>query len=205
VTAIRLVRSGLPLFIALVSGWLALLGLLFLPDLASLLTGWATFLAAIALILGVINLAAVHGRRLAQANLYSAVLLLGMFSVIGLAVADWQGLTRNGVDAVFELVLRPLEAALASLLAFFLLFAGYRLLRRQRSGWTVLFLVAVLLFLLASLPLSVVFAGPLAWVQDYVRPLFVDAGVRALLIGVALGVLTLGLRLLAGAERPYNK
>jgi hypothetical protein len=202
---VSLIRQTLPAVLAIIIGGLALIGLLFAPMLAELLTGWAAFLSAIALILGIGNLVAVHGRRLRQANVHSATLLLAMVAVFALAIADDLGVTEQGVNTLFEWVLRPLEAALASLLAFFLLFAGYRLLRRQPGGWSLLFLLAALFFLVLSLPLPGVLGDVAGATQRFVRPLIVDSGVRALLIGVALGTLTLGLRVLTGLERPYSQ
>lgn len=41
--------------------------------------------------------------------------------------------------------------------------------------------------------------------EDIVRNVIVLAGIRGLLIGVALGTITLAVRMLIGMERPYNK
>lgn len=194
-----------PLIIAVSFGLLTLVGLLFWPEIASLLTSWAAFIAAAALLLGVLNLLLIHVQRfIVGRNFYSLVLILSM--LITFAAAYMDSVTEtDSFDTIFEYVLQPLEAALASLLAFFLLFAAFRLLQRQRTGWSVLFIVVVVLFLVASAPLPAAISGLFTWVQDYIAPLFVQAGIRAILIGVALGTLTLALRLLIGVERPYNK
>jgi hypothetical protein len=42
-------------------------------------------------------------------------------------------------------------------------------------------------------------------VRNLINAIFVTAGMRGILIGVALATITLSLRLLAGLERPYNK
>jgi hypothetical protein len=56
-----MLKKGLPLIIAILFGVLTLAALLFsLPEISSLILGWAGFLAGIALFLGVINLLAVH-------------------------------------------------------------------------------------------------------------------------------------------------
>jgi hypothetical protein len=46
---------------------------------------------------------------------------------------------------------------------------------------------------------------PVNQVVEFVQNVVVTAGLRGLLIGVALGTLLLSLRLLMGVERPYNK
>jgi hypothetical protein len=42
-------------------------------------------------------------------------------------------------------------------------------------------------------------------VRQVIDSLFVTAGMRGLLIGVAIGTIMLSLRVLVGLERPYNK
>ena len=128
-------RHTLPVALAVAFGFLTLVGLLFAPTIGDSLVSWATFLAAVALVLGIINLLSVHARRASAGNPYSAVLVISALIVFILALTDFLGLTEDGVKASFTLVQAPLEAAVAVLLAFFLLFSGYRLLRRQRSGW----------------------------------------------------------------------
>jgi hypothetical protein len=195
----------LPLALAVVFGVLTLIGLLFVEPLASLLTGWASFLAAVAVLLGIVNLLDVHGRRLVKGNVYSAVLVFGIVAVIALAITDELGLTDQWFNAAYDQVLVPLEAAMASLLAFFLLFAGVRLLRRQRSGWALLFIVTVIVLLLSRAPMPEAVGQLAGSVGGFVSDVFVNAGMRGILIGVALGAVTIALRVLTGSERPYDK
>lgn len=199
-------RERFPIVFAATFGIATLLALLFLPDVASLILGWGKFLAAVALLMGVINLFAVHaGRFLRKFNIYSGATVISMIVVFVLAITDWQGLTSNGLDGLFTWVWQPLEAALGSLLAFFFLFAGVRLWRRQRNIWGVLFLFTALLVLLGTIALP---AGIDLYVRQaygLVNELVIRSGMRGILLGVALGTLTLALRLIIGAERPYSK
>ena len=96
------------------------------------------------------------------------------------------------------------------MLAFFLLFAGFRLLQRQKNVWSILFLLTAILMLLSNalmltalLPpqVSSIFAG----LRNTINAIFVTAGMRGILIGVALGTITLSLRLLIGLDRPYSQ
>jgi hypothetical protein len=207
-------KRGIPVVIAVFFGVLTLVGLLVpLPEISNLLLSWGGFLAAVALILGVLNLFTVHITRLfRERNPYSGILVFSMLAVAALAVTDSAAvnLTENGVGSVFNLVQAPLEAAVASLLAFFLLFAGFRLLQRQRNIWSVLFILTAVLILSSNalinsalLPAgaSLVFSQMRNTIQD----IFVTAGIRGILIGVALGIVMLSIRMLIGLERPYNK
>lgn len=205
----------LPILIAIAIGILTLFGLLFsLAAINRITLTWGAILAAIALLLGVLNLFVVHARRLvSERNLYSGVLVISMLTVFIGAFLDELGLYLLGgsnVAFLFNYVQLPLELALASLLAFFLLFAGVNLLRRKRSLTTVLFLVAIIAALLGSvlprlsgMPDSV--AAMVVTLDGLIDSLIVTSGVRGLIIGVALGTVMISIRLLLGMERPYNK
>jgi len=186
-------------------GLLTLFGLLFVPELAQLLTGWAGLLGAVALLVGVINLLGVHLRRTGRGNVYSAVLVLAMLSVFGLAITDELGVTRGGVNAVFEHIQLPIEAALAASMAIFLLFAAFRMLQRRPGRWSLLFVGTVLLLLIgrAALPSSI--SGLFSPIVSFLEDVVASAGMRGILIGIALGIITIGIRLLVGLERPFEK
>ena len=204
-------KQSIAVFTAVFFGLLTLVALLFnVGGLSSVILGWVSFLAAIALILGVLNLLLVHLNRLVkEQNLYSGVLVLGILGVFAAAVLD--GLSgSNSVGTIFSWIQAPLEAALASLLAVFLLLAGVQLLKRQRTGWAILFSLSAVVMLLgqALLTSRLLPAGlrqPVNQVVEFVQNVVVTAGLRGLIIGVALGTLLLSLRLLMGVERPYNK
>lgn len=209
-------KRGLPLTIAILFGVLTLISLLFsIPEISSLILEWASFLAAIALLLGAINLFSIHAQRMGRQpvdgqNVYSSILVLSMLIVGGLGLTDVLGVTNNSMSLVFNWVQAPLEAALASLLAFFLLLSGIRLLQRQRTIWAGLFLVTAVLILLSNaliaspfLPQSI--SSGLQQMRDFIQNVIVTSGMRGILIGVALGAITLSVRLLLGLERPYNK
>ena len=186
-------------------GALALLGILLIPSLGVTLTAWASFLAAVALLLGVVNLLSVHIRRLGSGNAYSGVLIIGMGLVFVLAITDWLEVTDGGVSAIFNYVQAPLEAAMASMLVFFLIFSGFRLLQRQRNWWSLLFIVTAIILLLAQTTLPSFLSDIFTWIGDVISKLFVNAGMRGLLIGVSLGIIVISLRILTGSERPYDK
>jgi hypothetical protein len=201
----RHIKSSLPLILASTFGVLALIGLLFVPSLAKILTGWASFLAAIALLIGLINLLSVHSRRLAEGNLYSAILVLSFLVMVVLGATDYMELTDGGVSAGFKYVQAPLEAAVASMLAFFLLFSGVRILQRKGSKWAILFITAVIIFLLGRTPLPGIVGEILVRTSDFLSDVFVNAGMRGLLIGIALGAIAVSIRVLMGTDRPYDR
>jgi hypothetical protein len=198
-------RHILPTALAVAFGLLTLVGLLFFPVISDALISWATILAAVALVLGVINLLSIHARRSSKGNLYSVVLVVSAMSIFVLALLDYLDITRDGVITAFSLVQAPLEAAVGSLLVFFFLFAGFRLLRDQRNGWALLFIVSAVVVLLAQTQLPPYLSDIFGWLNDIISNVIVVAGIRGILIGVALGAVAVTLRVLTGSERPYDK
>ena len=206
------IKRGIPLAVAIAFGLLTLVGLLLpLPALTDLILGWVGLLAAVALVLGVLNLLAVHVQRTtADQNLYSATLVLSISVVFGLAVTDALSITDNGVDTAFNWIQVPLETALASLMAFFLLFLGFHMLKSRRSFGAVLFWLTATLILFSNvfitttlLPASI--RNVFVQIQTIINNIIVIAGVRGLLLGIALGTITMSLRLLLGFDQSYNK
>jgi hypothetical protein len=198
-------KHSLPLVLAYIFGLLAIVGLLFVPALAKTLTGWVGFLAAVALLIGILNLLSVHFRRLLQGNIYSIVLVISLLAIFGLGVTDYIEVTDDAVSTAFRNVQAPLEAALASMLAFFLLFAGVRVLQRRRSWWGLLFIGSVIVFLLGRTPLPGKIGELFIDFSDVLTDVFVTAGMRGILIGVAIGAIAVSVRVLMGIDKPYNK
>jgi hypothetical protein len=191
---------------------LTLAGLLFEFPAGLLLIRWGSFLASVALILGALNLFVTHLRRIVKGNVYSTVLVLGMILVWlaplmdSMSLSEKLGLTQDWATTLFNFVQRPLEAAVGALMLFFLLFAGIRLFQRTEDRlWTVFFAAGGLIVLLGTASLPSNLGGIFEPIQQFVDNVIVNAGVRGILIGIALATITLSLRLLAGVERPYNK
>jgi hypothetical protein len=97
----------------------------------------------------------------------------------------------------------PIEISLLALLAVVLVLTAARLLGRRPNTFTFLFLLAVVFVLLGAAPLYVGEVSPLTALGQVASFLAVG-GARGLLLGVALGTIATGLRVLMGAERPYG-
>jgi len=195
--------------IAVISGMLVLLGYFFpgvFGNIQSILIGWAIILAAFALLLGILNLARVHWKKAGSDGpnrIYSIVLLISLF--ITIIVVSISGPTGSASLWIFNSFQVPVEISLLAVLAVVLVYAGARLLTRRPKWYTVLFLVTVLIVLLGSVPLF--FLGevaPLIAVRSWLAQVPAVAGARGLLLGVALGTVATGLRILMGMDRPYG-
>lgn len=168
----------------------------------------AIIIAAFALILGVINVLRVHGRKIREAQPgrpYSFVLIAAMLIVltVGLLTIPGRpsGLSQPAIQWIFENIQAPIQASLSGLLVFFIVTAGYRLLRARNLEAAVM-LIVVIIVLLGQVSLGLVPVLPK--LKDWILDVPAMAGVRGILLGVALGALLTGIRLLLGVERPYS-
>ena len=193
--------------IAIAAGVL-ILGGYFFPALAFaqiLLLNWAIILTGAAALVGFLNLILVHTdkiRRGEKGSIYSALL------VISLAATFLFGLILRPdhfvMKAVLNGIILPAEAALMGLLTISLLYAAIRLLRRRVDLMSIIFLItaALLIFGTATLPFGDI--PVLGTFSRWITQILALGGARGILIGVALGTLTTGLRVLFGADRPYG-
>jgi hypothetical protein len=207
------VKHRIPTATAVIAGLLTLVGYFLFAYVPSfrihlVLIRWTTILAAVAFLIGVVNLLGVHTRRIAVRDRnwpYSIFLILAALLVIVVAAVEGQGPGGAGVSWLFQNVLFPLEAAGASLLVFFLAAAAFRVMRWRPSWPTPVFVVTIVIVLASAFPLP----GEPGRVLSMARAWFVDvlgtAGTRGMLLGVALGTIATGLRVLVGIDRPHSE
>ncbi len=204
----RVARTWVPISVAVLTGLLTLVGYLFPQTLMGGARDWlveaAVIIGAFAFVLALFNVISVHGKRvftLEKGWMYSLVLLLG-------ALVSWipplvGGPFQRTGEQSLNYVIAPLGASLAALVVFTLTLAGFRLLRDRRSPWTLLFIAVVTFTLLGTAPIR-----GLDWLGE-IRSWLVKvpgmAGIRGLLLGVALGTLITGLRVLLTQDRPYSE
>jgi hypothetical protein len=109
---------------------------------------------------------------------------------------------------LFNYVQLPIESALMALLAVTLVVAGFRILSRRRDIYSILFVVTAILVLLGNSPwLMGSDSGLALWIGNiraWVSQVWATGGARGILLGVALGAVVTGLRVLMGTERPYG-
>ena len=195
--------------IAIGVGIVVLLGY-FLPNdtLAGLrvaLLEWAIIIAAFALLVGVVNLVYVHWRKTAAAqtnSVYSLVLLISLGLTI--VVVGWFGPAHEYSLWIFNYVQVPIETSLMALLAVILAYASARLLRRRLNSVSVIFVVTVLIILVTATPIMGIDIPGLSEFRNWVVNVPSVAGTRGVLLGVALGIIATGLRILIGSDLPYQ-
>ncbi len=171
-------------------------------------------IGALAVILGVLNLLGVHLRKLggggAQAA-YSAIIILSLIFVVVLHLLERLGIlaVRGGPPdtplvslTLMDALQVTIESALAGLLFFFLVFAAYRLLRRRVNAWGMLFIVTLVIVLIGYAQQSETL---LYRFREWLLNVPVSAGTRGLLIGIAIGTVVIGARVLIGQDRIFRE
>ncbi len=194
--------------VAIAAGLLVLIGY-FVPveplgQFRLLLVQWATILAAVAILIGIVNLFGVHWQKIRtrQKNaVYSILLVFALFATFVLGVV---GTDNPVLSFVLDTIIVPAEAALMALLAVTLVYASARLLRRRVDIMSFIFLIFAILTLLLVTPMPFGKIPGADFVRGIIVNFFALAGARGILIGVALGALTTGLRVLFGIDRPYG-
>jgi len=177
-----------------------------LVNLRIILLNWGTILVAVALLVGVVNLFSVHWRKLSgdQPNKANSIaLLVGL--TITLAVSGWFGPTTPVSLWIFNYIQIPIEASLMALLSVVLIYAGVRLLRRKPNLLTITFIATAVVILLMSGHLFGIDIPGLAALRIWIGKVPALAGARGILLGVSLGIIAAGLRILMGADRPYGE
>jgi len=198
--------------IAIVSGLTVLAGyfleIAWLDNLHEMLLEWAIILAAIAFLVGIANLVFVHWSKASsgqKGSFYSAILVIAM--LVTLVVVGYLGPTAKWSLWLFDHIQLPVESSLLAMMVIVLAYAGIRLLRRRLNLFSAIFIGTGLLMLLGAAPLFGVLIPGLHGafgLRNFIAQIPAVAGARGILLGVGLGTVATGLRILMGADRPYR-
>jgi hypothetical protein len=172
---------------------------------------WGTIVIAASILLGVGNLIRVHSHKIRRRRGgwgYSIATLAAMGIMIALG-GPW-GTVEQGspFNWMFLNVQVPLQSTTFSLLAFFIASAAYRAFR-LRSAEASLLLIAAIVVMLGRVPIGqwmtkgLPTAAQLPWLTETIMQYPNMAAFRGILMGAALGVMAMGLRVILGIERSY--
>jgi hypothetical protein len=196
--------------IASISGGVVLLGYFLdypgLRDLRTMFVDWAAILAAVALLVGVLNLARVHWKRVktSQKGSLDSLVLIVSFLVTLVIVIVFGGPTAPWSMWIYNNILIPVETSLLALLAVILIYIFARMFARGITAPMLIFAGVVLFTLVGAVSLPGLEIPLLGDLRDWVTQVWALAGLRGILIGVALGTIATGLRILLGSDRPYS-
>lgn len=179
-----------------------------LTNLKDVLVQWGFILASVALLIGVANLLAVHWGKIRRNHPNSSYSYLVIISLLAtLVVVGLYGPTGAWSLWIFNHIQLPVESSLMALLTVILIYAMARLFRRRIDLFSLVFVVCVVIVLIGSAPIFGVdipgLPGP-AELRALIVQIPAVGGARGILLGVALGSIATGLRILLGADRPYG-
>ena len=197
--------------IAILSGVIVLLGyFLPLPGIQSIRTSlldWGVILSGVAGLVAILNLVfGIHWKRARQdhpGKSYSILLIVAF--LLTLVSGIFLDPSNPGFQKLVTHIQVPVESSLMALLAFTLVFSALKVLQHHRNWEGGIFFLSIIVFLVLN-------SGVLAITSDipFLRGLLSFfhqvpvAGARGILLGIALGSLVTGVRVLIGTDRPYN-
>lgn len=190
------------------SGEITLLGIL-----QSYFLRGAVVVAGVALLVGVYNLAAVHAKKIKRGDesIYSmitvlALLLTFLVGTYDLVMTNLQG--ESGLRYtrwIFENIQLPIESSLMAIIAVSLTYAAIRLLSRRLNFMSVVFSVVVILLLVGAIPaVAASDFNILSSIRNWIMSVPVVGGTRGIVLGMAMGIIATGIRILMGTDRPYG-
>ncbi len=203
-------RAPVSTAIAISVGLIILISTLFpLPFLVPIrvtLIQWAVILAAVAGLIAIINLLGVHWRKLTSKrnrDVYSIFFLIAF--ILTLAAGLLLGPAHPLFQKIITSIQVPIEASLMGVLTISLAFASVRLFQKRRGLLAFTFAFSALIFLIVGSGFLSIGAG-IPLVSELLAAInsLPIAGARGILLGIALGGITTGLRILIGADRPYS-
>jgi hypothetical protein len=198
-------------------------------EVTNVIVNVSQVLSGIILALGVLSILRVHVKKVAKADrdaFFSVVLLASMATMIVIGLWDWIATNRETVGMVepeknqfihtafgivFFDMLQILDAAMFSLIAFFILSAAYRAFRVRSIEATIMMGVA-LIVLLGFIPLSMALTSGLPTegflanfrienMKSWILLNMSTPALRAIELGLGLGLLAMALRILLGMEK----
>jgi len=176
---------------------------------------WFAIIQAFAIWLGALNLMKLSAIKVARRKrdwIYSLVTIIS-FAIIVIVGLFFSGGTDFQVRGtrfmyIYDNVYDPLSSTMFAILAFFVASASYRAFRARNKEATMLLLAAFFVMLgrvpvgdmiSAFMPEGLRFSNVADWVMNIPNM----AGQRAIMIGIALGIMSTSLRIILGIERTF--
>ncbi|HDD55878.1 MAG TPA: hypothetical protein ENG59_06520 [Chloroflexi bacterium] len=209
------VKAPISTAVAIGVGVIVLAGY-FIPSMDSIrfiLLRTGLVLAAVALLVGIINLATVHIKKIGKESEnsgYSLILLISLLITLIVGITDMAQTYLVGrpnfqiTNWVFTNIQLPIETSLLAVTTISLTYAAAGILRKRMNMFSISFFFVVLLVLLGSFSIPSATIPFLQVIRDWILRVPALGGARGLLLGIALGTITTGIRVLLGTDRPYG-
>lgn len=204
------VQAPAAVLVAVAAGVLMLFTYIFpLEGLRTLILNIVMIGAAAALVIGVFNLLGVHLKKIRSNDkpvgsvVLVAALLFTFFVTLIQAYTNLYPDWLPGSQWLLTNIQLPVESALMGVMAVTLVYAAARLITQRPNAFSMLFVATVLVTMIASTQF-VLGSGLGTMIRNLLSHGLASGGARGILIGVALGTIATGLRILMGVDRPYG-
>ncbi|RYG26844.1 hypothetical protein EON82_01775 [bacterium] len=202
-----------------------------LADAQDVVTQFSNIISAFLIGLGLFSLLRIHIRRLLRAQKdwgYSLVLLVSMVTMVVFGYWDWiqrqspeganmasgvgWGFPQYAYDLLFDGLLQQMEAAMFSVVAFYILSAAYRAFRARSAEATILLVTALVVMvslmgivtflwdksaIVSSLGDNAKLTTIAGWITAYLQ----TPAIRGIDFGVGVGLMAMGLRIWLSLEK----
>ncbi len=210
-------RREIPLFITGVVGIVFVLQY-FIPHfpfnkMNAWFSDWFSIVQACAIWLGVLNLLKISfqniGRRKDDWG-YAIVIVVSFLAISIVGFAEGEAFRDSGTSFtwLYDYIYTPLSSSMFAILAFFVASASYRAFRARNFEATLLLLAAFFVMLgrvpigdvlTSFMPDQLQLSSLATWIMNFPQ----TAGQRAIMIGIALGIVSTSLRIILGVERSH--
>jgi hypothetical protein len=168
------------------------------------LQNWGIILTAFTLGFGAVNLFYLHGRHISRRvpnqwpfSLWLLIVIV-IFTVIGVAT----GPSSDQYSYLYNSSYFALSATVYSSLGFYMTSGLYRALRVRNTESFIFFIIG-LIILARNAPAIAVFYPTLDAAGAWIQNILTTAPQRGIMIGAALGALSLGIRTMTGRETGF--
>jgi hypothetical protein len=181
---------------------------------------WFSIIGACAIWLGALNLMRISADKIYRRKsdwLYAALIIASFLLIVIIGFGggpDFRDFGTN-FDWLYRFIYTPLSATMFALLAFFVASASYRAFRARNLDATLLLVAAFFVMIgrvpvgdavylgidenIVSLPDALMPSQVASAIMNYINA----AGQRAIMIGIALGIVSTSLRVILGIERAH--
>ena len=174
---------------------------------------WFSIVQACAIWLGALNLMKISTQKIIAKKSdwgYASVIVVCFFLIVIIGFSEGESFRDQGTafSWLYDYVYTPLSATMFAILAFFVASASYRAFRARNFEATLL-LAAAFFVMLGRVPVGDIIVGFMpedyrlsalaSWVMNFPHA----AGQRAIMIGIALGIVSTSLRIILGIERSH--
>lgn len=221
-------RREIPLLITSIAGLVFAISY-FIPhwpfgEAESIFGDWISIIQAFAIWLGALNLVKVSFEKISRKKdgwIFAIVTVACLVGTLFVGFYDgFSGLSADppvsfrdpgtNFDWVYQFIYTPLSSTMFAMLAFFVASASYRAFRARNFEATLLLIAAFFVMggrvpLLDMIPMQLglmdqpFFSHFADWIMTFPN----TAGQRAIMIGIALGIMSSSLRIILGVERSH--